>query len=346
MSTFDQLFPGFVESCKSLHGHLVPVGMALLVLSFAFFFWQGVPHPVELIKFITLLTIIVIFIQHAFAFITDGQKIIAQFVEANVPARPDQVAERYRERLSAAQGDSEKSWWEMLFSADFFEAIIYALLLLVSWVAMAVLFYLSIFQSVVLYLCWVLSPPLLACFAIPMLSGLALRHVLRILGVLLWPIGLALAATITDGLIDLQTDQNFFTSLPVGGSLAYVAVNLMAVASIGLWILVSSFLAPAWIQRLVAGQSGAAGLWSRTGSLLAGLALPIAASAVLSAVRGRRDSSASHRSSPNDPRPTLIPVPEASAGSPTDPPTVHPLSADDPTADNAVRQILDGSARH
>src|SRR5688572_977653 len=330
MKAFEQMFPGFVASCVKLHDQLVPASLILLVLSFAFFYWSAPPHPMELVKHVTKLFLIVLLITHADTFINQGQAVMEGFVRENISARPENVAERYKEKLASTQQSSgEQGWWEMLLGANFFEAIIYAVLLLVSWLAMALLFYISLFQKVVLLLCWCLSPLLFACFSIPLLSGLAMRHLLRIIGILFWPLGLALAATVTEGLLDLQTDRSMFGS--VGGSFRYVVINLLAVASIGLWILFSSVLAPAVMQRLIAGGTESTNLISRGAGLFANSIMPGAIFGLAAFYRRQAANWNSFRGAAENAHPPLINLPEPTA--PIEPP--QPPPADDPTAEKA-----------
>jgi len=306
------------------------------VLSFAFFYWSAPPHPMELFKHLTKLFIIVLLITHADTFINQGQAMMESFVRENISARPENVAQRYKEKLAATQHSSgEQSWWEMLLGANFFEAIIYAVLLLVSWLAMALLFYISLFQKVVLLLCWVMSPLLFAGFSIPLLTGLAIRHLMRIIGILFWPLGLALAATVTEGLLDLQTDQSMFGS--VGGSFRYVVINLLGVASIGLWILFSSVLAPAVMQRLIAGGTESTNLISRAVGLFANAIVPGAVTGLAAFYHRQSDRWNSFKGSATDTHPPLINLPEPSA--PIEPP--QPPDADDPSAEEAVRQTFE-----
>jgi hypothetical protein len=326
-----------------LHGHLVPAALALLVLSFVFFYWSGTSHPLELFKHITKLFLIVLLITRADSLINDAQAIMEQFVRDNIDARPENVAQRYKDKLSAAQNASEKqSWWEMLLSAgaNFFEAIIYAVLLLVSWLAMALLFYISIFQKVLLLFCCVLSPLLFACFAVPPLAGLAWRHCLRITGILLWPLGLALAATITDGLLDLQTDRTFIADGSLGGAVRYLVVNLLAVASVGLWILFSSVLAPAVMQQLITGGAGATHHISRAASLFTNFVAPGLMSATFALLRRGWMSRGSSGAADNTVPPPLINLPEPTPA--MDPP--QPPPADDPTGEKSVQKALEKSA--
>lgn len=342
--TFEELFPGFATSCAHLHDNLMPAARAVLVLSFVFYFWSAAPDPVQLIKFLAKLFIIVILINHTREWIDTGKLGVRDFVERNVEARPEAVAERYKERLNSAQNGSQaqnQSWWDMLFSANFFEAIVYAVLWLLSWLAMVVLFYVSLLQDAVLLLYWVISPLLFACFAIPMVGGLAMRHFLRIVGTLLWPLGHALAATITDGLLEAQTSQ-FGNTGTVGGTIQYVLMNLLSVTVIALWILVSSIFAPVVIQRLFSGQAGAASLITKAASLVTGVGFPLVGATIAASGSHRERESRNQSQS----RSTLVELPEFKSSSPTDAPSTRVVSDDDPTADKAVKQLLEDSENH
>lgn len=277
MTPFEQAFPAFVRGCADVHGLLVPWGMALLVIAFAVEFWHGPPAPGELLKFIVKLFLVVLLITKSQDLINDGQTIIHNLIENHVPARPENVAARYQDRLAEAQNaptKDDRSFWDTLFSANWFEAIVYAVLTLVSWLAMAVLFFVYSVQRALLLLCWAVSPLLFACIAIRPVSGMGLRHVLRIVGIMLWPLGLALAATFTDGLLDAAAAQDFVGGTSVVGSLGYGLKTLLAVAVVAIWILFSSVLAPVYIQKLLTGSSGPTTVITKASDLLTDVAFP------------------------------------------------------------------------
>ena len=88
------------------------------------------------------------------------------------------------------------------------------------------------------------------------------RYLLNLLGVLLWPLGWALAALITQGILDFMTDPTFEFIDP-SSSLPDLQQTI-GVAAVGFWIIFSTIAAPVVIQKVV--SSGALG----GGELLAG----------------------------------------------------------------------------
>ena len=277
MSPFEIAFPAFVTSCGALYALLLPVGMALLVLAFAVEFWHGPPHPGEMLKFLVKIFLIVMLLARSHDLINDGQAWVQNLVQQHIPASPEKVAARYKQKLAEAQDtpeEQEESFLSRLFSANWFEAIILAVLTLLSWLALALLYFIYSVQRASLLLCWAMGPLLFPLLAIRPLSNLGMRHVLRTLAILLWPIGLAMAATFTDGLIDVAADKNFLSDQGVAGALGRGLISMLAVMVIAVWILFSTVAAPVYIQRIIAGDFSTTPVLTKSSDLMANVGLP------------------------------------------------------------------------
>lgn len=348
---FNSLFPGFVASCARLHDLLVPFSMAMLVLSFGFAFWHGHQNPIHMFQFLIKLFMIVLLITRSYSLINDGQVIIQDFVTNNIPARPENIAQLYKAKLAEAQNAPDlrdKSFTSLLFSSNFFEALVLAALTLISWLAIAVLFFVYIVQKVALLFCWCLSPLLFPLFAIRPLFHLALAHLMRIIGILLWPISIALASTLTEGLLDNQMRAGFLDGVPVAGATGWALQQILGLTVIAIWIIFSSFAGPYFCQRLVSGSAGAAGLLSQGGGMLANLALPGGINAILSAsgalARAYSSRGAAAAGSPQ-------PVPAMPSDTPEPPPTnlaqefAPQNDPNDPTAQQQVDEAIASTNR-
>ena len=68
------------------------------------------------------------------------------------------------------------------------------------------MFWAYIFQTIILNLGYALSPLLIGFMALPALKHIGNRYLLNLVGVLLWPLGWAVAALITQGILDFMTD--------------------------------------------------------------------------------------------------------------------------------------------
>ena len=357
MTPLDQALPGFVKACADVYALLLPWGMALLVIAFATEFWHGPPAAGDLVKFLVKLFLVVLLLTSTHDLINDGQTLVKNWVSQNIPARPENVAARYQQKLAEAQNEpplQDQSFLGTLFSSHWFEAIIFAVLTLISWLAMAVMFLVYCVQRAAPLLCWALSPLLFPLLAIRPLSRLGLQHLMRVVGIILWPLGFALAATFTDGLLDVAADPTFLGP-SIAGSLGRGLLTLLSVAVIAVWIIFSTVLAPDYIQRLFAGSAGAANVVTQAAGLLANTALPALAGTPSSAHRAFRGTRAALGRAARFMQRASAPSDEAHATEFDPMPLSPPLSPDataeadaawranpaDPTGDAQARTIVE-----
>jgi hypothetical protein len=130
------------------------------------------------------------------------------------------------------------------------DLIVSAVLLLVGWLASLMMFWAYIFQTIILNLGYALSPLLIGFMALPALKQIGNRYLLNLLGVLLWPLGWALAALITQGILDFMTDSTFQFIDP-SSTLPNLQKTIGA-AAVGFWIIFSTIAAPVIIQKVIA----------------------------------------------------------------------------------------------
>jgi hypothetical protein len=139
-----------------------------------------------------------------------------------------------------------------------------------------------IFQAVILNLGYALSPLLIGFMAIPALKPTGNRYLMSLVGVLLWPLGWAVAALVTQGILDFMSDPSFQFIDPTS-----TATNLqrtIGVAAVGLWIVFSTVASPVIIQNVIAHgvQAGSQLLHGGIGSVLQTAATTAGAAATVS----------------------------------------------------------------
>ena len=100
--------------------------------------------------------------------------------------------------------------------------------------------------------------------AIRPLRSVGGRYLMNIVGVLLWPLGWAVAALITQGILDFMTDPALKYIDPTAA--IYSLQATVGVVVVAFWIVFSTISAPLVIQKVLASGSLA------TGQLLAGAA--------------------------------------------------------------------------
>jgi hypothetical protein len=353
MSPFEVAFPGFVQACADLYRSLLPWSLILLVIGFIVEFWHGMPTPAELVKALVRVFLVILLLARSHDLVNEGQVHVKAWMDQSIPARPDNVAQRFKEKLAEAHDSQEtdESFLGQIFSPQaYFEAIIFALLTLIAWLAMAVMAFVYSVQRALLLGAWSICPLLFPMLAIRPLSWVGMRHLLRILGIMLWPVGLGLAATFSEGLIDVISDGTSFANASALGALGRGFTSLLGVVVLAIWILFSTFMAPLLIQRLVVGSDGPGFALLRTGQLLT-LAIPSSAnfggfyrssvyyghmgySAINRLFRGGDSSTASRTSAAM--MPSILsstPVHDSKPGA--------TATATDPTAEQAAKDIAD-----
>lgn len=359
-TSLDAALPDFIKSCTSLHEALMPIGVIMLAVGFIAEFWHAPTSPVELVKFLAKVFFVVLLMTRSFDLINSAQVNVKQFVEEHVPSLPEKVAERFKTKMAEAQQTpegEEQSFWDSLFSVDnLFQQIIAAVLWLVAWMAMALLFEIYTLQRALLIFNWCIGTILLPTLVIRPLSHIGMRHCLRVTAILLWPIGIALASALTDGLLGVATDGNFLGDSGVAGALGRGIIALLCLGVISVHIIVSTIAAPVIIQRIITGGAGAAVALTQSASLVANVGLPSGFGIPSAAAYARRLGRAAyvwgnrawHRhgsagsgatgnpgNPPTTPVPTTHPpLPAKGADAPWQP------NPDDPTGDKAARDLF------
>jgi len=247
----------------------------------------------------------------------------------------------------------DRSSWDILGDIRAFtvEHIITGILWLVGQFASLLLFWAYIIQKFILFSAYALSPLLIGFMAIRPLRSIGTRYILNIAGVLLWPLGWAVAALITQGILDFMTDPSSRFFDPTASFYSLQATFGVAVAAF--WIVFSTIAAPLVIQKVIAtgelagGQliAGAFSSLLQTAATTAGaaaVAAPIGVPAVtagatgMAAILSTLSSAAGHGSA------GAIII----AGSGLPPRSARGRPGDDITGDKAVRELIARTKGH
>lgn len=116
-------------------------------------------------------------------------------------------------------------------------------------------------QNAILFIGYALSPIFIGMSAFPSLQEVGRRYLLNLLGVMIWPLGWGVAASVTQGMLTFMTDRSFLTTSAVRNNL-YSLQNLMGLAFLGIWLIFSTIAAPVIIQKSIAtGRSAGSDLF-------------------------------------------------------------------------------------
>jgi hypothetical protein len=229
-------------------------------------------------------------------------------------------------------------------------------MVVLGFLASVIVFYAYLVQKFILYVGYALAPIFIGFLAVRTLHSIGVGFLLGYAGVLCWPIGWGAASLLTSGLIGFMTDQSFLASGGFTGGAGYGLQNLMGLAALAIWLISSTIAGPIIIQKAIAtgaqvGQglastaatAGVAGLTAGAGAA-ASLSAGGGAAAVAAGVAGGGAAAtigaaeASMSGSSYSPMGNLV----GSLGSASRGANRRPRrpKKNDPTGDNAVRELL------
>jgi hypothetical protein len=252
MATFDSIFPTFLADCGGLHTLLLSVAYALFIVGVIVTVSQRFTHRslLNLLMRLLLLTSLLVFLP---TWGNQIQTLLQDSILSGLGVDPANVYQQFNQLLIIKRDPATtSSWWNVMSQLHNFttDLIISAVLWLVGQFASLMMFWAYIFQTVILNLGYALSPLLIGFMAIPALKQIGNRYLLNLVGVLLWPLGWAVAALVTQGILDFMTDPSFEYIDPT--STLPDLQKTIGVAVVAFWIIFSTVAAPIVIQNVIA----------------------------------------------------------------------------------------------
>jgi hypothetical protein len=356
MNDFNTLFPNFLTLCAELNRALTPVAVVLFVVGIVSSTITGQRSPGAYLRTVarTCVYVAVLALLHTWG--TDVAAAIDGMVKNTLHADPSAVHADYQSALAIQKGGgADKSWWDLLDAQSVFEGVLSSILWCLGWLAGVIVFYAYLTQKFILYVAYGFAPLFVGFLGVRTLQSIGVSYLLGFVGVLCWPLGWGAAALMTRGLIDFMTDQSLFALGSVAGGAGYGLQNLLGIAALGLWLIFSTVAAPVIIQKAIttgtqigqalasgaiaagtagiAAGSGAATSLSAPGGAAAAVAGVVGGAAAAAVGTAEAATSGSSYSSLGSLLGSL-----ASQRAATRRPA--PPKQDDPTGDEAVREVL------
>jgi hypothetical protein len=280
MASFESLFPTFLQKCAELHELLRIVAFMLFIVGTIMLVVHGFTGKtlmLHMVRLFVLTALLVMLPQWG----NQMQQLVQTSILNGLGVDPSNVQDQYNQLLVVKRDTgSDHSWWDILGDLSGFtvEILISGVLWLVGEFASLLVFWAYIIQKFILFSSYALSPLLIGFMAIRPLRSVGSRYLMNIVGVLLWPLGWAVAALITQGILDFMTDPAFKYIDPT--ATIYSLQATVGVVVVAFWIVFSTIAAPLVIQKvlnhgvLAGGQllAGAASSFFQTAATTAGAA--------------------------------------------------------------------------
>jgi hypothetical protein len=251
MATFEQLLPTFLQKCAELHELLRIVAFMLFIVGTILFVAHGFKAKtltLHLVHLLVLTALLVYLPQWG----NQAQNLLQTAILNGLGVDPAHVQDQYNQLLVIKRDTGTgTSWWDILSKLTSFavEHLISGILWLVGQFASLLVFWAYITQKFILFSGYALSPLLIGFMAIPSLRSVGNRYLMHLVGVLLWPLGWAVAALITQGVLDFMTDPSLKFLDPT--SSLYSLQATFGVAVLAFWIVFSTIAAPIIIQKVL-----------------------------------------------------------------------------------------------
>lgn len=298
----------YFDGLSQLWGATAYIAASIVAVGIVLAAWTRSDDPGYLIKLLTK----VLFVGLATLFLRQWLMRLGDVVGAFgdfFSIDPTTVDEKFLRFLSGTSpSDPKVSAWDVIWdTGSIGTAIAYALLWLFGWFAFGVQFVVKLVGDILLSAGWALSPLFLSFFLLRVMRGVAVKYILGLVVLVCWPFGWVIAGVVTDSLLERAAVASLIPVIVPGGA---PIAPVLTVLVIGVWMLLSSVLAPYVLYRvLMSGANPAAafaesvggvaqstlvgGVGAATAAVTGGATVPAAiAAAAVGAMAGGTESAA------------------------------------------------------
>jgi type IV secretion system protein TrbL len=232
----------FFDGLSQFWGAAAYIAASIAAAGFVFSGVTGRHDPVDLIKLVTKLFFVglsTLFLRQWLMQLGDVITAFGNFFNID----PSTVDAKYINFLSGTTASNPNaSVWDVIWNTGSIgTAIAYALLWLFGWLAYGVQFIVHLIGDIFLTVGWALSPIFLSFFMLRPMAGVGLKYIIGLVAIVCWPFGWVIASVVTNAMLDAAATASLIpVTIPGGSSIAPVLTVLL----VGLWLIVSSAVAP------------------------------------------------------------------------------------------------------
>lgn len=256
----------YFDGLSSLWGACAYLGSALVAAGLVFQTLRTRPDPVAYIWLLTkvlMIGVATLFIREWLMRLND---VVVAF-SGVMGVDPLAVDDRFVTFISGKTAtDPNTSIWDVIWDTrSIGTAICYALLWFFGWIAWGLQYIVKLIGDILLTAGWALTPIFLAFFMLRPMTGVALKYVLGLVAIVCWPFGWVMAAVVTNAMLDAAATASLIPVIVPGGAPIAPALTVLL---IGLWMIITSVLAPYVTYRvLTSGANPAAAFAQGVGGI-------------------------------------------------------------------------------
>jgi type IV secretion system protein TrbL len=274
----------FFDGLSQFWGAAAFVASSIAATGFVFSAATGRHDPIELIKLVMKL----FFVGLATLFLRQWLMRLGDIIVAFdnfFGVDPSAVDDKYIHFLAGTTASKpDTSVWDVIWNTGSIgTAIAYALLWIFGWLAYGVQYIVNLIGGIFLTVGWALSPIFISFFMLRPMAGVGLKYITGLAAIVCWPFGWSIASVVTNAMLDAAATASLIPVIVPGGA---AIAPILTVLLVGLWLIVSSALAPYVTWRiLISGANPAAAFAQGVGGVAQG-ALAAGVGAATAAVTG------------------------------------------------------------
>jgi type IV secretion system protein TrbL len=239
----------YFDGVSSLWGACAYLGSAIVAAGLVFQSVRTRPDPTSFIWLfakVLMIGIATLFIREWLMRMND---VITAF-SGLMGVDPTTVDDRFVGFISGkTPANPDTSIWDVIWDTKSIgTAICYALLWFFGWIAWGLQYIVKLIGDILLTAGWALSPIFLAFFMLRPMAAVGLKYVMGLVAIVCWPFGWVMAAVVTNAMLDAAATASLIPIMVPGGGPVAPALTVLL---IGLWMLITSVLAPYVTYRVL-----------------------------------------------------------------------------------------------
>ncbi|MFT6238017.1 MAG: hypothetical protein ACJAQT_000086 [Akkermansiaceae bacterium] len=266
----DQFYTDMQSQASGLYRSMTMIAAVLIMMGLMVKIAQSNSDPGRLVWAVVSVSMIAL----AISFFPEwGNQIqdMAHAVVQDLDADPSQTHLKFAKIVvgTSEDGSSKTGLWDVLWAKDggIGQAVFYAAIFLTSKIALGIMFLFSIVQKLLVLFQIGMAPVFLAMFLIGPLKAQAGQFVMKLIAVQLWPLGWAIAHSLTNALLEMAARNQVYEVkelVTIGTSQTSFFILVVSI-----WILISTIAAPLLISKLIAtGANAGSALLSAVGGAM------------------------------------------------------------------------------
>ena len=277
MDDFDILFPTFKDGVETLHTGLLVFAYFTMVLGLLFAAYRGMFGSIaEVVRTLVAIAILSICLNYVADWTFELGNIVNEYVLEGLDTDPRETHTRFGELIANPVDDDDgKPWYKKMFDPKtaIAKALASAVIWLAAKIAFVIVWWSYLIHKAVVYFGVSVSAIFLPLILLNATRGIAVRYLLGLISLIMWPLGWAVANLMTDALLNSAADRTFYDYGGPLGAASYGPQMIFFILIAALWLIASTIAAPIIMTKVLTtgAQIGSALLGGFAGAAVGGL---------------------------------------------------------------------------